>query len=150
MRYLTREEFARLLEACPEALRPALVLTVHTGIRQGELLALAWPEVDLENGFASVNDPRNASPRKVPLNPTSRELLIRLKRTAKSTKVLCDGEGRPYSSRTLQWQSPGRWRRRRSRTFGSMIFGTRAPHGWPWRGFRFLRSRRFSATRTSG
>ncbi len=104
IRYLTRDEFGKLLEACPEALKPAVTVAVHTGMRQGELLALRWPDVDLENGFASVNDPKNGTPRKVPLNKTVRELLGRLRREARSEKVFCDGEGQPYASRTLQWQ----------------------------------------------
>src|SRR5918998_4656632 len=33
---------------------PLLVLAVHTGMRQGELLALKWTDVDLEAGKVSV------------------------------------------------------------------------------------------------
>ena len=33
---------------------PLLVLAVHTGMRQGELLALKWTEVDFEAGKVSV------------------------------------------------------------------------------------------------
>jgi len=104
VRYLTREEFLRLLEHCPESLKPVVIVAAHTGMRQGELLALRWAETDLENGFASINDPKNGSPRKVPLNHTSRELLCRLHDVAKAEKVFCDGGGQPYCSRTLQWQ----------------------------------------------
>jgi integrase len=104
VRYLTREEFNRLLERCPESLKPMVIVAAHTGMRQGELLALRWAETDLENGFASINDPKNGSPRKVPLNHTSRELLCRLHDVSKAEKVFCDGGGEPYCSRTLQWQ----------------------------------------------
>jgi integrase len=104
VRYLTREEFNRLLERCPDALKSVVIVGVHTGMRQGELLALRWAETDLENGFASINDPKNGSPRKVPLNHTSRELLCRLHDASKAEKVFCDGGGDPYCSRTVQWQ----------------------------------------------
>jgi integrase len=55
MRPLSAEEVRRLMEAVVgdrlEALR---VLAVHTGMRQGELLALKWTDVDLEAGKVSV------------------------------------------------------------------------------------------------
>jgi integrase len=105
VRYLTRDEFGRLLQHCPEALKPVITVAVHTGMRQGELLALRWADVDLENGFASVNDPKNATPRKVPLNHTARELLCRLKNVARNDKVFCEENGESYASRTVQWQS---------------------------------------------
>jgi integrase len=104
VRYLTRDEFNQLLGHCPEALRPVIIVAVHTGMRQGELLALRWADVDLENGFASINDPKNGTPRKVPLNHTARELLIRLHEVAKRERVFCEANGEPYASRTVQWQ----------------------------------------------
>jgi integrase len=104
VRYASREEFSRLLERCPDSLKPVVVVAEHTGMRQGELLALRWAETDLENGFASINDPKNGTPRKVPRNPTSRSLLCRLREASTSEKVFCDGGGRPYGSRTLPWQ----------------------------------------------
>jgi integrase len=44
-----------LLEAaCGDRLEALYVLAVHTGMRQGELLALKWQDVDLENAKLSV------------------------------------------------------------------------------------------------
>lgn len=104
VRYLTRGEFERLLDACAEHLRPIVTVAVHTGMRQGEMLTLTWSAVDLENGFASVDDPKNATPRKVPLNETARETLTRLRESTRSVKVFCDADGHPLPSRTLHHQ----------------------------------------------
>ena len=55
MRPLTSEEARRLLqEARGNRLEALYVLAVTTGMRQGELLALRWQDVDIENGVLSV------------------------------------------------------------------------------------------------
>ena len=52
---LSAEEARRLLEAAHgDRLEALYVLAVHTGMRQGELLALKWQDVDLENATLSV------------------------------------------------------------------------------------------------
>lgn len=104
LRYLTREEFARLISLCPEPLRPVVTVAVNTGLRLGELLALLWRDVDLENGFVSVNDPKNATPRKVPINSTAHASLLGLRQFTKGLKVFTDSAGDPFKSRTVEWQ----------------------------------------------
>ncbi len=55
MRTLSAEETRKLLEtARGDKLEALYVLAVHTGMRQGELLALKWQDVDLENARLSV------------------------------------------------------------------------------------------------
>src|SRR5215211_5587012 len=55
MRTLSAEETRCLLEAaCSDRLEALYVLAVHTGMRQGELLALKWQDVDLENATIGV------------------------------------------------------------------------------------------------
>src|SRR5215211_889196 len=52
---LSTDETRRLLDAAAEDRLEALyVLAVHTGMRQGELLALRWQDVDTENAVVSV------------------------------------------------------------------------------------------------
>jgi len=52
---LSTDETRRLLDAAAEDRLEALyVLAVHTGMRQGELLALRWQDVDMENAVVSV------------------------------------------------------------------------------------------------
>jgi integrase len=52
---LTEEESRRLLEtACDDTLEALYVLALSTGMRQGELLALKWEDVDLDGGRVRV------------------------------------------------------------------------------------------------
>ncbi|WP_024558660.1 tyrosine-type recombinase/integrase [Franconibacter pulveris 1160] len=52
---LTREEFYRLIEACPsQQTRNFWSLAVYTGMRHGELCALAWEDIDLKAGTLKV------------------------------------------------------------------------------------------------
>ncbi len=57
IRPLTAEEANRLLKAArfpDERLETLYVLAIHTGLRQGELLALKWDDLDLEGGTLRV------------------------------------------------------------------------------------------------
>jgi integrase len=55
MRTLSPAQVLRLLSAASgERLEALYVLAVHTGMRQGELLALKWADVDLKSGRLSV------------------------------------------------------------------------------------------------
>ena len=52
---LSREEARRLLEAAVgDRLEALYVLALNTGMRQGELLALKWDDVDLKSGVLRV------------------------------------------------------------------------------------------------
>src|SRR5918997_1562191 len=54
IRALSAEETRRMLEAAVgNRLEALYVLAVHTGMRQGELLALRWQDVDMENAVVS-------------------------------------------------------------------------------------------------
>jgi integrase len=55
IRALSADETRRMLEtAVGDRLEALYVLAVHTGMRQGELLALRWQDVDIENAVVSV------------------------------------------------------------------------------------------------
>lgn len=55
MRPLSPDEARRLLEAARgNCLEVLYVLAVHTGMRQEELLALRWEDVDLDGGMARI------------------------------------------------------------------------------------------------
>jgi integrase len=55
MHILDREQVRRLLEAARQDWLEALyVLAVSTGMRQGELLALRWSDIDLDRGIVQV------------------------------------------------------------------------------------------------
>lgn len=55
MDYLEPEEIARLLDACDDFLYPIVLTAVCTGLRQGELFALRWSDIDLDRSRISVS-----------------------------------------------------------------------------------------------
>lgn len=72
-------ERTRLLDACKKSSNPYLhtvtVLALSTGMRQGEILNLRWPDVDLDNGRIILHETKNGERRVVPLLGHARELL---------------------------------------------------------------------------
>jgi integrase len=72
LRWLTHEEAIRLLDACRAQKNPALVdlveLALYTGMRQGELLNLAWGDVDRARGVLLLEVTKSGRRREVPLN----------------------------------------------------------------------------------
>ncbi|KFC13186.1 integrase [Trabulsiella guamensis ATCC 49490] len=52
---LTRDEFVRLIAACQHQQTKNLwALAVYTGVRHGELVALAWEDIDLKSGTMTI------------------------------------------------------------------------------------------------
>jgi integrase len=102
-----------LIEKLTEPSRSIASLLARTGLRIGELLALRWQDVDLQNGFLSVrqtvyeghfDEPKSKrSKRRIPLGPKSVEILAALKPTeaAPSALVFSTRNGSPLCRRNL-------------------------------------------------
>ena len=84
VRMLSEDERKRLLAACREsgcgALEPAVLLALCTGMRQGEIIGLRWPDVDLRRGRLVLDDTKNGDRRGVPLAGPALEVLKELAR----------------------------------------------------------------------
>lgn len=65
VRYLTADELRRLLAATSTdaVLHLAVMLSLTTGARQGEIMGLTWARVDLVRGLALVEDTKNGQRR---------------------------------------------------------------------------------------
>lgn len=78
-RYLSDDERAALLDACKQSTNPALylvvVLALSTGMRRGEIMNLAWPQVDLKQGRITLFETKNKEIRVVPLVGHAKDLL---------------------------------------------------------------------------
>ena len=83
-RILTRDEEARLLDACSpiqrQHLRPLLIAALDTGMRRGELLKLRWTDVDLDGRTIHVKafNTKTATARDVPISQRLERELRRL------------------------------------------------------------------------
>jgi len=110
--FLTFEELTRLTEAVkgdPE--RWALVLLgAEAGLRQGEIIALRWTDVDLVAGALTVRrsswkgvigTPKSGRERKVPLTARLKAAL-KAHRHLKSELVFCHVDGRPFTQSAIE------------------------------------------------
>jgi integrase len=82
IRWLSEEEIVRLLDACSRSrnpeLRPAVVISLHTGLRRGELFGLDWDRIDLTRGVIKLELTKTGKRREVPLNEESYAALVQL------------------------------------------------------------------------
>lgn len=76
---LVEGERTRLLKACKESpnpyLYPVVVLALSTGMRQGEIMGLTWPVVDLKRGRITLHETKNGEVRVVPIAGHALDLL---------------------------------------------------------------------------
>ncbi len=68
VRYAQPTELRALMEACPEWLRPVMVLAVTTGMRRSEILGLRWLDVDIAHNRIMLPQTKNGEGRIVYLN----------------------------------------------------------------------------------
>jgi integrase len=69
VRWLTDQEETRLFSFAPSHLKPILLVALHSGMRQGEILGLRWSEVDFDREVIRVVGTKSHKNRFVPMNP---------------------------------------------------------------------------------
>lgn len=84
--FLTDEELARLLEVLEEwpfRRNAAFVkFALFTGLRRGELFKLKWGDVNFEQGYVTLRDPKGGRKTSIPLSPQALDALKELERTS--------------------------------------------------------------------
>ena len=78
-RFLNPEEADRLLKELAERrseLHDISLVSLHTGMRAGEILNLQWVHVNIENGLIHVADSRSGRARKAYMTPTLKEMFM--------------------------------------------------------------------------
>jgi integrase len=88
MKWLKEEDEGKLLKASPEWLRPIILIAVYTGMRSGEILALTWNDVDLEQKTILIVYSKNGESRVVELNQVVLDLLLGLSKGKKPHEKL--------------------------------------------------------------
>jgi integrase len=101
-RFLTREEAERLLKALSEMTRPDLhdmaLLSLHTGMRAGEIFKLKGNDLDFNNKLIKILDPKNKKTRHAYMTKTVREMLLKRKPEAPENFVFPDRNGKKIVS----------------------------------------------------
>jgi integrase len=103
-RWLTYEEEAELKASSPKWLREIIAFAVNTGLRQGEIIDLTWPRVDLFRKTITILEQKNRGKDTLPLNEESLEVLKeRAKiRHIQTNHVFYNKIGRRINARNLQ------------------------------------------------
>ncbi len=94
-RILTQEEEERLMSEAVPHLRPFLVIALNSGMRRGEILKLAWSEIDFRNRLVHVIKTKRNKNRVVPMNNVMYKTLQELRAEA-------NGSERVYQSKHVQ------------------------------------------------
>ena len=100
-----------------------IILTLYTGLRIGELLALTWKDINLKTGIMTINktiyqtkgadgvwiehisSPKSkASNREIPLPSFLREKLRQMKKNRKSNYIVCKNDGTKLSHKLLVYR----------------------------------------------
>ena len=99
VRFLSREEAERLINACPEWFRPVVVFALNTGLRAGEIFSLRWEDIDLERRLIIIKSraTKTKKERLIPVNSTVYSLLMELEKNRKEHGfVFTNRSGLPY------------------------------------------------------
>jgi integrase len=86
IRTLSSEEMERLIEACPEHIRPIVITALNTGMRQGEIFGLQWQDVDFSRNVIVVRNSKNGERREIPMTATLCRVLVELQRHAEEKR----------------------------------------------------------------
>jgi integrase len=113
-RFLTDAELGRLLQAVEgnPVMRAAILVSVATGIRQGELLRLQWKDVDLDGGKLTLLETKNSTPRTVHLASTAVAALrvLHKAKVVNPSAVFLNADATPMKQKPLH----NRWERIRA------------------------------------
>lgn len=96
-RFLSKDEAVRLLTALKESSTEAhdvAVLSLFSGLRVGECLALTWADVNFEDGLIFVKDTKNKRNRHAYITAEIEEMLMR-RREAHPKSAIVFLKGRP-------------------------------------------------------
>jgi integrase len=103
--FLSFDEATRLLEATDPAWRAMIMLALRAGLRQGELLALRWDDVDLAKGELRIRQavargiigtPKSGKGRDIPLSEQAADALRRLPSRFRGELVFPSETGRIF------------------------------------------------------
>ena len=87
-RFLSHDEYRRLLAASGPLLRPLIEMAVATGMRLEELLSLKWDQVDLGRKEVRLVVTKSKQPRVVPLSPRAVAILVAAGRNAQDKQYV--------------------------------------------------------------
>ena len=96
LRYLEKEEIARLLEHSEGHLKDIIEFAINTGMRKSELFTLKWHDIDMNNGLIYLLRTKNNEKREIPMNETVRDIIYRQRKDPESQYVFASHTGNAF------------------------------------------------------
>jgi integrase len=87
-------------------LKPMVTLALNTGLRRGELLALKWIDVNLDNKQVTITSKsaKSKKARNIPLNDSTHMTMMQWsKQRQANTFIFCNSNGKPLTSVRKSW-----------------------------------------------
>lgn len=118
LRYLSRTEYSNLLLACSKARRESvkhkglysqlmhmIIISVHLGLRKGELLNIKVEDIDLEARYLTLRLTKNGKLRNLPLTPAAIRAIGKelFSRSPESRGYLFMKNGKPLADFYHRW-----------------------------------------------
>lgn len=113
-RFLLPEEVSRFFDALAQeenvTARDFILMALLTGARKGNVLAMQWKDVSLQNEIWRIPDTKNGEPHNVPLSPQAMEILHKRKQIQElsdvKTPYVFPGEGKEghFADPKKPWQ----------------------------------------------
>ncbi|MBI3814326.1 MAG: site-specific integrase [Nitrospinae bacterium] len=104
-RWLIEDEYQRLIKASTGyldgQLTDIILMALHTGMRQGEILSLKWNDVDLFRKVITVLKTKNKKPKSIPMTDTIHDLLVRKSKVVIMSGYIFTTDSNRIKKRTL-------------------------------------------------
>lgn len=87
-------------------IKPMVILSLNTGMRQGELFNLKWNDIDFEKKILSVSGEyaKSSKTRHIPLNDEAFKILLQWKEIASSNRLVFESkEGSQFNNVRKSW-----------------------------------------------
>ena len=106
VRYLTREEAARLMAELPEHLQAMARFSLATGLRQSNVTGLRWAKVDLERAAAWVEAAEAKGKRAIPVPLNTEAIEVLKEQAGKHPEWVFTYRGKPvkFQTSTKAWR----------------------------------------------
>lgn len=93
LRFLEKEETAKLIANCSGYIKPIVVIALNTGMRKGEILGLKWEDIDYKRNLITLLNTKNGEKREVPMNGNVQNVLRSVKKHPESDYLFCNKNG---------------------------------------------------------
>lgn len=105
VRYLTEEEYKKILSLCDERLRSIVKIAVNTGMRENEIAKLKWKDVDLKERMITLWDTKNKEKSVINMNEIVFDTLLGIKINPESEYVFPGKNGKGHISPSYIYHS---------------------------------------------